>query len=142
MHPPTTAPDSGAPPARDLRRLLVIAGWVAAAVIAVSTAASGVPSGAGPAAATIGLTVVALALWLVALQPGITDQRLLATCLVVSGVSGAALDLLHPSGPGYILAFMAVAAIGLRLPRRVALAAGAVVVLAAARPRPTHRSTR
>lgn len=122
---------SGAPQTRDLRRLLVIAGWVAATVIAISTVASGLPSGAWQGAATIGLTVLALALWLVALVPGITDTRVLTACLVGAGVAGAVLDLLYPAGPGYILAFMAVAAIGLRLPRRTALAAGAVVVLAA-----------
>ena len=123
--PAMTTPRTGV-----LRRLLVIAGWVAAAVIAVSTVASGLPSGSGQAAPP-SLTVLALALWLVALRPGVTDTRLLTTCLVGTGIAGAVLDLLHPSGPGYILAFMAVAAIGVRLPRRAAFAAGAVVVLTA-----------
>jgi hypothetical protein len=100
----TTTPAMTTPRTGVLRRLLVIAGWVAAAVIAVSTVASGLPSGSGQAAPP-SLTVLALALRLVALRPGVTDTRLLTTCLVGTGIAGAVLDLLHPSGPGYILAF-------------------------------------
>ncbi len=130
MPRPSTAP-AATPRVHELRRLLVGAGWVAAAVIVVSTATNGLPDGTGPATATVVLTVIALVLWLVSLVPEITDIRLLTACLVGTGVAGAILDALHPSGPGYILAFMAVAGIGLRLPRRAGLIAGGIVVVTA-----------
>ncbi len=114
-----------------LRRLLLVAGWVAAAVIVVSTLVGGLPETGTGRAVTGVLTAAALGLWLLALSPRVDDPRLLLAALVPVGLLGAALDVIAPSGPGYILAFMAMAAIGMRLPRRTALGAGAVVVLAA-----------
>ena len=112
--------------------MFVIAGWIAAAVIAIGTLTGGLPNSPPSAvAASAALTVAALVLWLVSLSASVTDTRVLAIALVITGLSGAALDLLHPAGPGYILALMAVAGIGLRLPRRTALIAGCTVVLAA-----------
>ncbi len=122
---------TAAPRVSDLRRLLVGAGWVAAAVIVVSTVTNGLPDGTAAATATVTLTVIALVMWLVSLAPDVTDTRLLTGCLVGTGVAGAVLDVLRPSGPGYILAFMAVAGMGLRLPPRAGLIAGGVVVLTA-----------
>ena len=55
-----------------------------------------------------------------------------AACLVGTGLAGAALDLLQPAGPGFVLAYMAIGALGVALPRRVALGCGAVVLAAAA----------
>jgi signal transduction histidine kinase len=78
------------------------------------------------------LTVVGLALWLVSLNPRVTDQRLLFAWLVGAGLIGAVIDRLNPHGPAYILSFMAVAGIGLRLPRRPAIVAGVVVIAALA----------
>lgn len=115
----------------ELRRLLVIGGRIAAAVILVSTALGGLPSAPTPRAAAAAITVVALGLWLVALDQRVTRLDVLTACLVTAGVGGAALDVLHPRGPGYILAFMAMAGIGMRLPRRTAYLAGAVVIIAA-----------
>lgn len=115
----------------ELRRLLVIGGRVAAAVILVSTGLGGLPSAPAPRAAAAAITVVALGLWLVALDQRVTRASVLTACLVTAGVGGAVLDVLQPKGPGYILAFMAMAGIGMRLPRRTAYLAGAVVVVAA-----------
>ena len=78
------------------------------------------------------LTVVGLGLWLVSLNPRVTDQRLLFACLVGAGLIGAVIDRLNPHGPAYILSFMAVAGIGLRLRRRPAIVAGVVVIAALA----------
>lgn len=117
--------------AGDHRRALVVLGWVAAAIVALNTVLAGLPSGAAARVAVPALTALALALWLVGLAPTVTNVWLLTGCLAVGGLCGAALDLLHPSGPGFILAYMAMAGIGLRLPRPVALSAGAVVVAAA-----------
>lgn len=115
----------------ELRRVLVVGGRVAAAVILVSTALGGLPSASAPRAAAAAITVVALTLWLVALDQRVTRVGVLTACLVIAGVGGAALDVLHPRGPGYILAFMAMAGIGMRLPRRAAYVAGSVVIVAA-----------
>jgi signal transduction histidine kinase len=129
--PRSSVAHAATPRVHELRRLLVGAGWVAAAVIVVSTATNGLPADTGAATATVALTVAALILWLISLVPDVTDTRVLTACLVGTGISGAVLDLLHPSGPGYILAFMAVAGIGLRLPRREGLIAGGIVVVTA-----------
>jgi signal transduction histidine kinase len=78
------------------------------------------------------LTVAALGLWLVSLRPRVSDQRILFACLVGAGLLGAIIDRLNPHGPAYILSFMAVAGVGLRLRRRPASVAGAVVIAALA----------
>jgi signal transduction histidine kinase len=116
----------------DPRRLLTVAAWITAAVVAVSTVSSGLPTGAAARAATIALTVVGLALWCVALLPSVMDMRLLTVALLGTGLAGAALDVLHPAGPGFVLAYMALAGIGLALPRRRAVPPAVVVAAAAA----------
>jgi len=116
----------------ELRRLLRIAGWLTAGVVAISTATSTLPASSGARSETIALTLLGLALWCLALLPGVTDVRVLVVALVGAGLCGAALDVVNPSGPGFVLAFMAVAGIGLGLPRRVAVAAAVVVGLGAA----------
>ena len=115
----------------DLRRVLVVAGWVAAGFVAVGTVLGELPDGTARAV-VVTLTVVGLGLWLVSLSPRVTDQRLLFACLVGAGLLGAIIDRLNPHGPAYILAFMAVAGIGLRLRRRPAIVAGMVVIAALA----------
>jgi signal transduction histidine kinase len=115
----------------ELRRLLVVGGRVAAAVIVVSTALGGLPPAGTSRVVAAVITIVALALWLVALDQRVTSAGVLTACLVSAGIGGAVLDVLHPRGPGYILAFMAMAGIGMRLPRGTAYAAGGVVVVAA-----------
>jgi signal transduction histidine kinase len=115
----------------DLRRVLVVAGWVAAGFVGVGTVLGDLPDGT-ERAVVLTLTVVGLALWLVSLNPRVTDQRLLFAWLVGAGLIGAVIDRLNPHGPAYILSFMAVAGIGLRLPRRPAIVAGVVVIAALA----------
>ncbi len=115
----------------DLRRLLIATGVVTAGVVVVSTVSAGLPSDRTAAGAVLVLTAAALALWALALNRRVSDARLLTVALTAMGLIGAVLDLLRPSGPGFVLAYMAMAAIGLRLPRRNALIAGSVVVLAA-----------
>src|SRR3954447_4457793 len=117
--------------APDLRRLLISAGWVTAAIIAGITATSGLPDDPTTAVATVVLTVVGLGLWCLALLPQVAAPRVLAPVLLCVGLAGAGLQLLHPDGPGFVLAYMALGGIGLALPRRLALRT-AVVVLAAA----------
>src|SRR3954451_5714286 len=124
---PATAP--GRRPG-ELRRLVPIAGLATAAVVVISSIDAGLPAG-GTASAVVVLTVLALALWCAALLRRIRDPRLLAVALMGTGLAGAALDVLRPSGPGFVLAYMAMAGLGLGLPRRPALTCGAVVVLAA-----------
>jgi signal transduction histidine kinase len=108
------------------------AGLAAAAVVVISSIDAGLPDQSGRAVVVVVLTVAALTLWCTALVGGLPGQRLLAAALVGTGLAGAALDLLRPSGPGFVLAYMAMAGLGLGLPRRPALTYGAVVVVAAA----------
>src|SRR4051794_11963135 len=115
----------------ELRRLVPIAGLATAAVVVISSIDAGLPAGR-TASAVVVLTVLALALWCAALLRVITGTRHLAAALVGAGLAGAALDVLRPSGPGFVLAYMAMAGLGLGLPRRPALTCGAVVVAAAA----------
>src|SRR4051794_13084346 len=125
---PATAP--GRRPG-ELRRLVPIAGLATAAVVVISSIDAGLPAGR-TASAVVVLTVLALALWCAALLRRIRGPRLLAAALMGTGLAGAALDVLRPSGPGFVLAYMAMAGLGLGLPRRPALTCGAVVVVAAA----------
>ena len=102
-----------------------------AGVVVVSTALTGLP-GDRPGQLTIPLlTAAALVAWLVSLAPRVQAPPVLVGCLVGMGVAGAWLSLLHPTGPGFLVSFMAMAGIGLQLPRRIALPAGAVVLVAA-----------
>jgi signal transduction histidine kinase len=116
----------------ELRRLVPLAGLATAAVVVVSSIDSGLPAGRATALLVVALTVLALALWCAALLRIITGTRSLAAALVGAGLAGAGLDVLRPSGPGFVLAYMAMAGLGLGLPRRPALTCGAVVVAAAA----------
>ena len=118
--------------APDLRRLISVAAWLTAGVVVISAATSGLPAGAGARAATVALTVVGLGLWCLALLPRVTDVRVLTVALLGTGLSGAALDVLYPSGPGFVMAYMALAGIGLGLPRRRAVRAAVVVAAATA----------
>ena len=115
-----------------LRDLLAIAGVIIAAVIVGSTAAAGLPSSSGARVGVVVLTAVAVAGWLVSLSRRVTGARLLLCLLVATGLAGAWLDVLRPSGPGFILCYMAMAGLGLQLPRRIALGGGLLVVVAAA----------
>ncbi len=116
-------------PAR-LRRPLVRAGWLAAVVIAVGTVVDGLPEGSPAAVAVVALTIVALTGWIASLDDRLVGPPLVAA-LLATGLAGAALDLIHPSGPGFILAFMAMAGLGLRVPRRAAIIGGGIVLAAA-----------
>ncbi len=115
----------------DLRRVLVVAGWVAAGFVGVGTVLGELPDGTARVA-VVSLTMVGLGLWLVSLNARLTDHRLLFACLVGAGLLGASIDRLNPHGPAYILSFMAVAGIGLRLRPRPAVVAGLVVIVALA----------
>ena len=131
--PPHDLPDRDAGRPADLRRVMVGAGWVAAGFVALGTAVGRLPEFRVFArTAVVVMTAVALALWLVSLSQRVTDPWVLLGLLVGAGLLGAAVDRLDPSGPAYILPFMAVAGIGLRLPRRMALVGGGVVVAASA----------
>ncbi len=118
--------------APDLRRLLSVAAWVTAGVVAVSSAVSGLPPGPGARVATVALTVLGLVSWCTALVIGGREVRALTPTLLVAGLCGAGLDLAHPSGPGFVLSYMALAGIGLALPRRRALRVALVVAGATA----------
>ena len=123
--------DTVAERADRLRDLLMVAGVISAAVIVASTAASGLPAAGARRAGVLTLTVIALGCWLASLVRRIEDPRALVVLLLGTGLAGAWLDVIHPAGPGFILAYMAIAGLGLRLPRGLAVGAGLLVVVAA-----------
>lgn len=115
----TTAPD--------LRRLLSAAAWVTAVVVALISLGAGLPPGRAAATTTVVLTVAGLGAWCVALLPRVVAPAVLVALLVVTGLAGGGLQLVHPDGPGFVLAYMALAGIGLSAPRRVAVRSGLLV---------------
>jgi signal transduction histidine kinase len=117
--------------AGDLRTALRIAGWVTAGVVVVSTALSGLPRDRSAQPTIVLLTAAALMAWLVSLAPRVQAPPILVGCLLGMGIAGAWLSLLQPTGPGFLVSFMAMAGIGLQLPRRIALPAGGIVLVAA-----------
>jgi signal transduction histidine kinase len=118
-------------PPGDLRSGLRIAGWVTAGVVVVSTALTGLPDGRSGQLTILLLTAAALVAWLVSLAPAVQTPPVLVGSLLGMGLAGAWLSLVQPTGPGFLVSFMAMAGIGLQLPRRIALPAGAVVLVAA-----------
>ncbi|AGL20087.1 sensor histidine kinase [Actinoplanes sp. N902-109] len=104
--------------------------WASAAVIAVNAVLAGLPD-TEPARVVVPVaTVLGLVLWLLGATPwlrasGVAAQ---AVCLTTAGLCGAVLGLVRPAGPGYVLGFMAVAGLGLRLPRLVAILCGGLVL--------------
>lgn len=119
-----------APP--ELRRVLIGAAWVTAAVVAVITVTSGLPPAIAARAITVGATAVGLGAWCTALIPRPKPLWLLAVLLVTTGLVGAVLQWVNPQGPGFVLAYMAMAGLGLALPRqkaaRLAVLVGAAIV--------------
>jgi signal transduction histidine kinase len=104
--------------------------WIAAAVVLVSTVFSGLPSGTAEATAVIAVTALSVVLFLV----GAKRRGHELTCAVLftgTGICGAVVIGLEPDGPGFVIAFMAMAGLGLQLRRRLAVLFGAVVVVAA-----------
>ncbi|BEP14898.1 hypothetical protein acdb102_32090 [Acidothermaceae bacterium B102] len=113
-----------------MQRRLRATAWVAAAVVVVSTALNGLPADNADAVAVVIVTAVALVLWLAG--SAVDAKPALAGLTTAAGLGGAGLIWLQPSGPGYIVAFMAMAGLGLRLSRPSAIRAGGVVLVAAA----------
>ncbi|MEV4346808.1 histidine kinase [Actinoplanes sp. NPDC049596] len=111
---------------RQTFRVLV---WVSAAVIAVDAVLAGLPASGGARTAFPVVVVAGIAFWLLGTFSRLRDPRLTAVCFTAAGACGALMDLIRPSGPGYVLSFMAVAGIGLRLSRRPALILGGLVVV-------------
>lgn len=134
-----------APP--ELRRVLIAAAWITAAAVAVITVTSGLPAGGAAAMTVIVTTAVGLGAWCVALVLGSRRVWLVAVLLVTTGLAGAMLQWVHPQGPGFVLAYMALAGLGLALPRRnavlLAVLVGAAIVAAemATHPRPVAAGT-
>ncbi len=115
------------PDDRRWRRLVIVLGLVSAAVLLAGSASALAET--LPAA----LVVVGLGLWLVELlstPPWVVAEAVL---LAAVGVTGGLLNALAPESSGFLLAYLAAAATGLRLPVRYGLPALglALVVLAA-----------
>jgi signal transduction histidine kinase len=102
--------------------------YLSTVVIAVDAVLAGLPASGAARAAFPVVAVAGLACWLLGSRPGVRDPRLVAVCLAAAGLCGALMELLRPSGAGYVLSFTAVAGIGLRLSPRPALILGGLVI--------------
>jgi signal transduction histidine kinase len=103
--------------------------WASAAVIVVDALLAGVPDDGATRIAVPAVVAAGTLLWLAGSASRITDLRIIAACFTSAGLAGAVLDLIRHDGPGYVLSFMAVAGMGLRLARRPALICGGLVVV-------------
>ena len=107
------------------RRRVVLLGLVSAAVVAVGM----VPELRRGSAYVVLALLAGLLLWLVELLT--TPPRVLeAATLVGVGVAGAVLNAAAPESPGFVLAYFAVAGLGLRFATRPAAVLAAAVVVA------------
>jgi signal transduction histidine kinase len=111
-----------------LSRLTVLIGWGCAAALVLGTVLAP-PARTGLLYGSLAVTVAALVASLSRLFVG---SRVRTVFLSVTGLGGAALDLLQPSGPGMLAAFVSVAGLGLSLRPRVAAVTGGLVLVAAA----------
>jgi len=105
--------------------IIVIAG-VGAGILADELAAG------AALAVELALLGLAAACWAVGLSERICDLRVVVPALVGLGLCGAALDWPHSDGAGFVVGFMALTGLALRVPRVTALVAGAPVVAAVA----------
>ena len=78
----------------------------------------------------IGLFTIGAALLAVALSERIRNLRVVVPALVGVGLCGAALDWPYSDGPGFVAGYVALAGLAFRAPRRTAVLAGTVVVVA------------
>jgi signal transduction histidine kinase len=106
---------------------LVLVGMITMAGVITGVAAEGLPPGA-EGAAMVGLLLAATACCGVALSRRVRDPRAVLAALVVLGLCGAALDWKQTDGPGFVVGYLALAGLALRVPRRSALVAGAPIV--------------
>lgn len=115
----------------DRRTWLIRFGLVAMIGVGAGIIAAGLPTGT-TRWVTLGLLVAAAAGWVVALSSRWDSPRVQVPALLVTGFSGAGLDVVQSRGPGFVAGYMALAGLALRLPRRTALLAGTPVLLAVA----------
>lgn len=121
------APDPSPPPTDRRWRRGVRAVGVLAAVATFATALGDLDD-----STTTALLVAVTALWLVELLATPSDLRVETALLVIIGFAGAALNAMAADSAGFLFAYFAAAAIGLRLPAKVAAAAVGLVVIAMA----------
>lgn len=111
---------------RDARWLIPVGAITMAGVIA-GVASEGLPPGTA-GEVMVGLLVVSAVCWGVALSPRIDDQRVVAMTLAGLGICGAGLEWQQTDGPGFVVGYLALTGLALRVPRRTALLAGAPIV--------------
>jgi signal transduction histidine kinase len=109
-------------------RWLIPVGVITMVGVIAGVVAEGLPVGAA-GEMMVGLLVAAAACWGVALSQRINDQRVVVSALVALGLCGAGLDWQQTDGPGFVVGYLALTALALRVPRRVALLAGAPIVV-------------
>jgi signal transduction histidine kinase len=112
-------------------RWLVPVGVITMAGVIADVAAEGLPGGA-LGVVLVGLLAIASGCWTVALSERIRDMRVVVPALVGLGLCGAGLYWAQTDGPGFVVGYLALAGLALRVPRRIALVAGAPIVTAIA----------
>jgi signal transduction histidine kinase len=108
---------------------LVPLGVIMMVGVAAGTLTDGLPAGAA-GARTVAVFIVGAILLAVALSERIRDLRVVVPALVGVGLCGAGLDWPQSDGPGFVAGYIALAGLAFRAPRRTALLAGTVVVIA------------
>jgi signal transduction histidine kinase len=92
----------------------------------------GLPPGAVSQWIMVCLLVTAAGCWALGLSERMRDLRVVVPALVGLGLCGAGLDWPQSDGPGFVIGYAALAGLALRVPRQIALAAGAPVLMALA----------
>lgn len=106
------------------RLLLRLVGWLVAVFVVIGTFFTGRP----PSPASVVLTVLALGLW--SASTFMREARIIGAFLLAAGLLGAGLNLLNPSGPGYIVVFLVIASIAARFRLGVSLLLNGVIAVA------------
>jgi len=94
--------------------------------------AEGLPSGAFAQSIMVVLLIAAAGCLAVGLSERISDLRVVVPALAGLGLCGAGLDWPQSDGLGFVIGYVALAGLALRAPRRIALAAGAPILIALA----------
>jgi signal transduction histidine kinase len=115
----------------DPRGSLARFGYLTITAVVAGVLAAGLPVQALRRGLVVVLLAVVVAGWLAALSGRLRTWPF-TVVVVATGLAGAGVEAMQPNGPAFVIGYMALAALALRVPRRAAVVAGAVVVAALA----------
>lgn len=114
-----------------LRRVLVPITWASVVTLLFGTLIAGTPTAPAASAALFVALGLSLSALVAATHRWVTGVPGMLACSLTVGLGGAVMTAVQPHGPGFVACFVALAMIGLTLPRRLMLVAGGAVVAAA-----------